>query len=32
VLAWFGDAQRFKAFHQGVVDERSIAPLIAEDW
>ncbi|MCS6847474.1 MAG: hypothetical protein RMN52_07150 [Anaerolineae bacterium] len=32
VLAWFGGVQRFRSFHQGAVDERSIAPLIADDW
>ncbi len=32
VLSWFGDAARFKAFHQGAVDERMIQHLIEEDF
>jgi REP element-mobilizing transposase RayT len=32
VLDWFDGRERFEAFHRGVVDEKLIAPLIAEDF
>jgi REP element-mobilizing transposase RayT len=28
---WFGGVSRLQAFHQGAVDERAVAPLVAED-
>jgi hypothetical protein len=31
VLSWFGNAQRFEAFHQGAADEKMIARLIEDD-
>ncbi|MBI4674191.1 MAG: transposase [Chloroflexi bacterium] len=31
VLGWFGSAANLASFHQGMVDERAIAPLIDQD-